>query len=79
MKNPSPLFKINQVGYMPNARKYAYVGAWLGTAGPLPLHRSLNGKEFQLMNAADNSKVFSGSLRSRMPDPVNAAGTPFTG
>ena len=79
VKNPSPLFKINQVGYMPNARKYAYVGAWLGTAGPLPLHRSLNGKGFQLMNAADDRKVFSGNLRSRMPDPVNAAGTPFTG
>ena len=79
VKNPSPLFKINQVGYMPNAPKYAYVGAWLGNAGPLPLHGSLNGREFQLINAADNSKVFSGSLRARMKDPVNATGTPFTG
>ena len=27
---PSPLFKVNQVGYLPNAPKFAYVGAWLG-------------------------------------------------
>lgn len=27
---PSPLFKVNQVGYLPLAPKFAYVGAWLG-------------------------------------------------
>ncbi len=27
---PSPLFKINQVGYMPRQAKFAYMGAWLG-------------------------------------------------
>ena len=27
---PSPLFKVNQVGYLPHAPKFAYVGAWLG-------------------------------------------------
>ena len=27
---PSPLFKVNQVGYLPSAPKFAYVGAWLG-------------------------------------------------
>lgn len=27
---PSPLFKVNQVGYLPVQRKFAYVGAWLG-------------------------------------------------
>ncbi len=27
---PSPLFKVNQVGYMPEQPKFAYVGAWLG-------------------------------------------------
>jgi len=77
-KRPSPLFKINQLGYMPEARKYAYVGAWLGTAGPLALHQVLEGKEFQLVKA-DGSVAFAGKLRSRMADPVNAAGTPFTG
>ena len=28
--SPSPLFKVNQVGYLPHAPKFAYVGAWLG-------------------------------------------------
>ena len=27
---PSPVFKVDQVGYMPDAPKYAYMGAWLG-------------------------------------------------
>ena len=27
---PSPLFKINQVGYAPDQPKFAYLGAWLG-------------------------------------------------
>ena len=27
---PSPLFKVNQVGYSPDQPKYAYLGAWLG-------------------------------------------------
>ena len=27
---PSPLFKVNQVGYLPGAPKFAYAGAWLG-------------------------------------------------
>ena len=76
---PSPLFKINQVGYLPDARKYAYVGAWLGTAGPLALHGTLDGKPFQLVNAADRKPVFSGKLKARMPDPTNASGSPFTG
>ena len=29
-EKPSPLFKINQVGYMPNQPKFVYMGAWLG-------------------------------------------------
>ena len=27
---PSPLFKVNQVGYAPDQPKFAYLGAWLG-------------------------------------------------
>ena len=29
---PSPLFKVNQVGYMPDQPKFVYMGAWLGPA-----------------------------------------------
>ena len=77
---PSPLFKINQVGYVPAARKkYAYLGAWLGTAGPLPLHERLDGKPFDLIDATSGEKVFTGTMRKRLADPVNDHGTPFTG
>ncbi|MBO4303314.1 MAG: glycoside hydrolase family 9 protein [Lentisphaeria bacterium] len=77
--NPSPLFKFNQLGYMPKAHKYAYVGAWLGTAGKLPLHKELDGKAFQLVEAKSGKTVFTGKLQARMEDPVNSDGTPFTG
>ncbi|MBP5543226.1 MAG: hypothetical protein ILM98_04065 [Kiritimatiellae bacterium] len=29
-EKPSPLFKVNQVGYAPEQPKFAYLGAWLG-------------------------------------------------
>ena len=29
-QSPSPLFKVNQVGYQPDQAKFAYMGAWLG-------------------------------------------------
>ncbi len=76
---PSPLFKINQVGYMPFARKYAYLGAWLGTAGAMPLHEEFDGKPFQLVDATNGQTVFSGKLKKRFQDPVTAKGTPFSG
>ena len=78
-KEPTPIFKINQVGYMPKSRKYAYIGAWLGTAGPLKLYQTMNGKPFHLVDQASGKTVFSGQLKSRPADPVNAEGTPFTG
>ncbi|MBQ9338457.1 MAG: glycoside hydrolase family 9 protein [Lentisphaeria bacterium] len=77
-ETPVPLFKINQVGYLPAARKYAYLGGWLGTAGPLPLF-ALDGTKFQLRDAENGQPVFSGVLRKRPDDPVNASGNPFTG
>ena len=75
---PTPLFKINQVGYMPGAVKYAYLGAWLGTAGPMKL-RHLDGAEFHLRDAESGETVFSGELRLRPDDPVTSNGAPFTG
>ncbi|MBR4674964.1 MAG: glycoside hydrolase family 9 protein [Victivallales bacterium] len=76
---PTPLFKINQVGYMPSACKYAYLGAWLGTAGTLPLHQEFEGKPFQLVDATNGQTVFSGKLRKRFEDPKTTKGTPFSG
>ena len=75
---PSPVFKVNQVGYLPKARKYAYVGAWLGPAGPLPL-ATFAGKPFKVVNAATGAVALEGVLAARMADPKNKDGTPFTG
>ena len=75
---PTPIFKVNQIGYMPDARKYAYLGAWLGTAGPLRLH-PLAGRPFRLAEAGSGKTVFTGTLTKRPEDPVNASGTPFSG
>ena len=76
---PTPLFRMNQLGYMPNAPKYAYLGAWLGTAGALPLRREFADAKFELVDAATNRAVFTGELKARPNDPTTAKGTPFTG
>ena len=76
---PTPIFKINQVGYMPNARKFAYLGAWCGTAGALPLFGEFTGKPFRLIDIADGRTVFTGQLTRRPPDPILPSGTPSTG
>ncbi len=76
---PTPMFKINQVGYMPFSRKYAYLGAWLGTAGPMSLHEKYDGKPFRLIDAANGQVAFTGELHKRMQDPTTDKGTPYTG
>jgi len=76
---PDPIFKINQVGYMPHAPKYAYLGGWLGLGGPLPLYKDFTGAKFELVDAAANRTVFTGTLKQRPNDPVTPKGTPFTG
>jgi len=79
-KTSSALFKIDQLGYAPQAgRKYAYLGAWLGDAGPMPLKKYF-GKPFELCDAATGKAVFTGTVSaSRIPDPKTKNGTPFTG
>ena len=57
-QTPTPIFKINQVGYAPNARKYAYVGGWLGLTGPLPL-KQFAGQPFYVVNAKNNKLAFN--------------------
>ena len=76
-QRPTPVFKVNQVGYQPNARKYAYVGGWLGLSGALPLAK-FDGKPFAVYSAKTGAKVYGGSLKARGEDPKRN-GTPFTG
>lgn len=74
----SALFKYNQVAYSPSAgKKYAYVGAWLGTAGAMPLHKYA-GKPFEVVDASDGKTVFTGKLSARA-DVSASNGVPFTG
>ena len=75
----SALYKYNQVGYMPSApEKYAYIGAWRGTGGAMPLG-DYAGCEFTIIDASEGKICYSGKLRSRCVDPVNESGEPFTG
>ena len=77
---PSPLFKVNQVGYLPWAPKYAYLGAWLGPhLGAWQPHDAMTG--WQLVNAA-TGEIALDSTRPpfiRVTDGLTKEGTPFTG
>ena len=76
---PSHIFKLNQVGNGINQkRKYAYMGAWLGQCGALPL-KHLAGKEFELRRSSDGKTVFTGKLKLRREDPKYQNRIPFTG
>lgn len=76
-KVPSPLFKVNQVGYVPaQPRKYAYLGMWLGPLGPWP--RPPDGTTFELVDAKTKKTVLSGPVTFRIADAARDK-TPFTG
>ena len=76
---PSQLFKLNQVGNGVNQKqKYAYMGAWLGDAGALPL-KHLAGKEFEIRRSSDGKTVYKGILKMRREDSMYQGNTPFTG
>ena len=78
-EKPSNVFKINQLGNgVRQKRKYAYMGAWLGSAGALPL-KHLAGQEFELRRSSDNKRVFTGKLTLRREDPKYQGAIPFTG
>lgn len=75
----STVFKLNQVGNgAAQKKKYAYIGAWLGTLGALPL-KHLDGKTFELRRAADNKCVYKNTLRLRKSDPEYQNEIPFSG
>lgn len=62
----SSSIQVNQLGYAPEANKYAYIGNWLGTAGPLPI----DDKNFLVIDALSGATVYRGALTPRaMADP----------
>ena len=77
---PSPLFKINQVGYLPWAEKYAYLGAWLGPQlGAWRPHAPMKG--WQLVDAESGNVVLDSPTPPvmRVMDGLSKEGAPFTG
>jgi len=63
---PSSSIQIDQVGYAPGSRKIAFLGNWLGTAGPLPLDET----GFEVIDAESGKAVFTGDARLTTPaDP----------
>ena len=79
---PSPLFKVNQVGYLPHAPKFAYVGAWLGpTYGAWKPKRPMTG--WELVDAKSGKPIAlrggNAAPRLRVPDGFTKEGVPFTG
>ena len=77
---PSALFKVNQVGYLPWAPKYAYMGLWLGPhLGAWKPHGELTG--WQLVDATTGAVVLDSPTPPvvRVRDQKSKEGTPFTG
>ena len=79
---PSPLFKVNQVGYLPGAPKVAYIGAWLGPRlGAWKPRWGLGSGMWELVDAATGKAVYERREypRLRIPDDTTKDGVPFTG
>ena len=78
-EKPSNIFKLNQVGNGANQKKkYAYIGAWLGKLGALPL-KHLAGKEFEIRRSSDHKCVYKNILKLRRSDPMYTRNISFTG
>ena len=87
---PSPLFKVNQVGYAPDQPKFAYLGAWLGPAigawRPRWKEEGKREKEevrWELVDAVTSVPIVPpvpfAPARHRVDDATTKEGTPFTG
>ncbi|MDH3987458.1 MAG: glycoside hydrolase family 9 protein, partial [Gammaproteobacteria bacterium] len=61
--------QLNQVGYLPAARKRAYIGNWLGSAGAMPV----DSEDFRVIDADSGKPVLTGKLELR------AASDPWSG
>ncbi|MCB1734804.1 MAG: glycoside hydrolase family 9 protein [Gammaproteobacteria bacterium] len=57
----SPSIQVDQVGYLRNSVKLAYVGNWLGTLGAMPLPDD----SFRVERADDSAVVMEGTLSLR--------------
>lgn len=80
-EKPSPLFKVNQVGYLPDQPKFAYMGAWLGPVlGAWKPRWGEEGK-WELVDAMTGVVAFVSPVPPvlRVRDDTTKNGVPFTG
>ena len=76
----SPLFKVNQAGYAPSRRKFAYMGAWLGPK--LGAWRpSARLGAWRVVDASGGGTAFESREPpvQRLADATTKEGVPFTG
>ncbi|MDX8410685.1 MAG: glycoside hydrolase family 9 protein [Mariprofundaceae bacterium] len=62
--NPSTVsssIQVNQVGYATHAKKYAYIGNWLGSLGGMPVDDA----RFEVLSQPDGRVVFDGPIHLR--------------
>ena len=80
LEKPSPLFKVNQVGYLPDAPKFAYVGAWLGPSFGAWKPKWGNGG-WELVDAKTGKVAHVSPVPPvlRVKDDTTKEGVPFTG
>ena len=79
---PSPLFKVNQVGYSQDAAKrFAYFGGWMGPLGAYP--RPQAGTKFELVDAKSGRVALTGEPVLRKVDETykdkSGMTTPYSG
>jgi hypothetical protein len=60
---PSGSIQVDQVGYVPGSRKIAFLGNWLGTAGPLPLDETA----FEVIDTDTGKPAFKGEAQLTAP------------
>lgn len=71
--------KVNQVGYLPEATKLAYLGMWLGEGGAMPVDH-LIGKPFEVISLNKKGVAFRGVIKLRAKDrDVKRGEMPLTG
>ena len=77
---PSPLFKVNQVGYLPWAPKIVYMGAWLGPElGAWRPHGPLGGWQLVDAQTGETVKESTAPPRGRVEDSLTDEEVPWTG
>jgi len=60
--------KVNQLGYVTSAKKYAYLGEWMGPVLTGLDFSAFSGNTFYLRKVSDDSSVYSSTIAYRMDD-----------